>query len=255
MKKHYLFLIVAGLFVFNGSLFAQKGLKVGGFVLPQAGYLFNSDEQSLANEEFTQEFLGGMAVGGLVGYNFNDYVGVRLNVIYSQQGGKYSARRDVNTRTSFTRRQEYVKIPLMIGLNSNPGNKVAFVFYGGVQLDLLTNAYNYNDNPAYISPLPETYSQFPSTYKTYENIHFSVVGETGLDFELSPRSVVLNLRIRGDYGLVDSENKSVSFLESGNGVTQERNYWEWVRGIAADAETFSLNVGLLVGLTFNLGTE
>ena len=76
-------------------------------------------------------------------------------------------------------------ISKMLGLNSDPSNKVAFSFYGGVQFDLLTNAYTYNDNPAYIPPLTDVVSKFPTTYEIYNPVHFSVVGDIGTDISAS----------------------------------------------------------------------
>ncbi|MEZ4828143.1 MAG: outer membrane beta-barrel protein [Bacteroidia bacterium] len=253
MKKRYLHLSIVCLLFAATPAFAQKGLKVGGFALPQTVFLFNADDQALDEDIYRQELLGGMAAGAVFGYNFNDFVGFRLNLLYSQQGGKYSSRRDVVLRNSFVRRQEYLKLPLMLGVNSDPERKVAFVFYGGVQLDLLTKAYSYNDNPAYELPIPDNYTNFPSEYETYRALHYSVVGDIGTDIKLSPRNFVLNLRIRGDYGLVDSENKDASFRLTSNGFTRDQKYWEWVRGATANAETFSLNVGFLVGLTYTFG--
>ena len=257
MKNLYLHLIAASLFLYAGTLSAQKGLKVGGFALPQAVFLLNTDDQALPNEEYKQELLGGMAIGGLLGYSLNDRVGIRLNLIYSQQGGRYSDRRDVSNRTNFVRRLEYLKLPIMLGMNTNPNeNKVSFSFYGGVQMALLTNAYMYNDNPSYILPVTDVVGDFPTPYETYQAFHYSVVGDIGADIKLSPRNFVLNIRLRGDYGLIDAEDKSVNIIRRTNGNTYEQKYWEsaeFGRGLDANAETFNFTLGLLFGLTYSFG--
>lgn len=253
MKKRYLHLTAVFLLISAGSVFGQKGLKLGGFVVPQAVFLFNADDLGQPEDVYRQELLGGMATGVNFGYNFNDYVGFRVNLLYSSQGGKYSDRRDVVLRNNYVRRQSYIKLPLMLGFNSNPDRKVAFVFFGGAQVGLLTRAYSYNDNPAYELPLSDNINKFPTEYQTYQTLHYSVVGDVGTDIKLAPRNFVLNLRIRGDYGLIDSENKDASFLLSTGGLTREQNYWEWVRGATANAETFSLNIGFLIGLTYTFG--
>lgn len=250
MKKLFLTLTICAL---GGVLMAQQGLKVGAFVMPQASYLFNSQDIDLGDDLHRIELLGGMAGGVMVGYNFNDIVGVRANVIYSSEGGRYSTRRDISTRNNYTTRLEYLKIPLMVGGNTSTLNrKVVFSLYGGVQLDFLTRANRYNDNPAFEAPAPENVNNIPSTSETMAAFNYSAVGDVGVDIYLTP-DAVLNLHIRGDYGLADSENKDASLKVREGGVTSDVKFWDYTRGAAAIAETHSLNVGLLIGVTYTLG--
>ena len=251
MKKNYLFLASFLLFMNAPSLWAQKGLKVGGFALPQTTFLFNADLSNLDQDEYRQELLGGMAGGLVFGYNFSDIFGFRINAIYSQEGGRFSTRKDIDSRYYYVNRLEYLKLPLMIGINSNPENrKVLFSLYGGVQMDILSKAYDYNDDPSYVPPVPDNVTQFPTAYESYESIGYSVVGDVGVDILLPPSNFALNLHIRGDYSLQDVEDKGATFRLTEGGTTRLENYWDSVRGNNSDAETFGLNIGILIGLTY-----
>lgn len=251
MKKIYLLLGSFLLIMGTNFVYGQKGLKLGGFALPQTTFLFNADLSNLDEDEYRPELFGGMAGGIVFGYNFSDNFGFRLNAIYSQEGGRHSIRQDIDSRYYYVRRQEYLKLPLMIGINSSPVNrKVLFSFYGGVQLDILSKAYDYNDNPTYIPPVPDNITHFPTTYETYEPINYSVVGDIGIDILLPPSNFALNLHLRGDYSLRDVEDKAETFRLTEGGSTRLENYWTNIRGTNSDSETFGLNVGILIGLTY-----
>ncbi|MDP5169268.1 MAG: PorT family protein [Bacteroidia bacterium] len=231
---------------------AQKGLKIGGFFLPQASVLYNEDDFNLDEDEYQMEILPGMAGGLLFGYHFNDIIGVRMNVIYSQEGGRYSARRDFSGRDMFTTRLEYLKVPVMVGFNTSPkNNKIMFAAYAGVQGNMLVRGYTYGSNPVYVAPSPEGAYRLPSTKDLYEQWTYSAVLDMGVDIFLT-RKATFNLRVRGDLGLTDSEDKSVSYLYRDGGASDSNLYWDWARGANAKAETYPLNVGLLFGLTYTL---
>lgn len=233
--------------------FAQKGLKFGGFFLPQASVLYNADDFDLDEDLFQAEALPGMAGGLLFGYHFNDIIGVRLNVIYSQEGGRYSARRDFSGRDNFTTRLEYLKVPLLVGFNTDPlFNKIMFSAYGGIQANLLTKASTYSSNPVYVAPMPEGAYRLPATRDLYQWWTYSAVVDLGVDIFLTQKAV-LNISFRGDLGLTDSEDKAATYLFRNGGTSGTSEYWEWARGDAANAETFSVNAGILFGLTYTLG--
>ncbi|MDX2284138.1 MAG: outer membrane beta-barrel protein [Bacteroidia bacterium] len=236
------------------SVQAQKGLKLGAFVQPQFVYLYNADDLNLDLDQYRPEPLWGMSGGVTFGYHFNRFIGFRLQGMYSQQGGSYSSRRSVSGRTTYVTRLEYLKVPLMLGFNTNPDNrKTVFALYGGIQANLLTRAFTYNDNPVIALPLPENITDFPSTYATYRAATYSIVGETGIDVKLPPDNFVLNIRLRADYELTDTENKDASFRLTQGGTTTRQNYWTWARGISRDAETFGLTAGLVIGVTYTFG--
>ncbi|GAB4405125.1 MAG: hypothetical protein OHK0039_05930 [Bacteroidia bacterium] len=235
------------------ALQAQKGLKVGAYALPQAVFLYNADDLALDNDVWQPELLWGMSGALVLGYNFNDYIGVRVDAIYSQQGGAYSVPRDFDNQTTYVTRLNYMKLPLLLGMNTNPARKYSFSLYGGVQLDLLASALDYTDYPVFQLPAAANISELPSTRDLYEPLTYSFVGEMGLDIRLPPENLVLNLHLRGDYGLVDAENKDATIRVTQNGTTTRQAYWPLVRGATRNADTFGLTAGLKIGLTYTFG--
>jgi hypothetical protein len=246
MRKAILFLFTGCfLMICVPRAYAQQGLKLGGFFLPQFTTLYNSDDMNLDTDEFLLEPLGGMAVGLNFGYNPSRYFGLRMNLIYSQQGSRYSARGGFDERITYTTRLGYVKIPLMIGLNSNDENhKIMFSIYGGFQFGFLARAWRYDDNTAYVPPLPPTITNFPDTYAQYRSVNNSVVGDIGLDIKMT-RNVVVNLHLRGDYSILDAEDKDVTYRLTENGFTKDVPYWETGR-----ASTRNMGIGLMIGATY-----
>ena len=255
MKKSLMSLISAILLTGIHVIYAQQGLKIGGFVMPQAVFLLNDTDLALDDDAYQVEFLGGMAGGAVVGYNFNDFTGLRLNVLYAQEGGKYSSRRDIRSRNNFVTRVEYLKIPLMVGFNTQPlDNKLMFTLYAGGQIGFLTRAFSYDDNPAYDPGIPDNISNFPSTYETYKTFNYGLVGDLGVDVYLTSETV-LNLHLRADYGLHDAEDKNASFLLTEGGTTTDTDYWTWRRaGTGGPGETNALNIGLKIGITYTIGS-
>lgn len=248
MNKHLTIFLSFILFFSFQSSFAQEGFKLGGFFLPQGSILLNEDDQNLSEDVYNTEILGGVAAGAIIGYNFNDNFGFRANVIYSQEGGKYTDKRDENFRNEYVTRLEYVKVPVMIGYNADPfQNKVMLSLYAGPQIAFLSRALSYNDNPAFDPGVPDNFSNFPSTFSTYDDINYSIVGDFGVDIYLTPEAV-MNLHVRLDYSLNDVEDKDVSYQLTQNGSTTTIPFWT-----ASRAQTNALNVGLMIGLTYTLG--
>jgi len=254
LMRHVFLSFLAGLFLLCQAtpLLAQQGFKVGFFALPQAVFLFNADEQDLPEDLYQQEWLGGMGGGLVLGANFNDYIGFRLNALYSQQGGAFSVPAGNDEKYTFVRRQEYLQIPLMLGFNTNPINrKTVFTFYAGGQVGFLTAAYEYDDGPLF-RPGTENIVALPTTAETYQDVVFGLVSDLGVDVRLS-YDLVLNLHLRANYSLGDLENKEASFIVSQNGQLSNQDFWASRRGLRADAATNALNLGAKIGLTYTLG--
>ena len=253
MKKIFHNVVLVMCLLGGGTLYAQQGLKLGAFVLPQNSMLLNADDSSLPTDAFQYELLGGMAGGLVLGYNPIEYFGIRLNVLYSQQGGKHSVRSGVETRDHYVTRLEYLKIPLMIGFNTGyTNNKLIFSLYGGVQAGFLNHAYTYNNSVAYEAPLPSIYTGFPTARARYAAFDLSAVGDIGVDVVLT-YNMVLNLHLRGDYSLQDAEDKMATFRITEGGATRDQKYWEWARGATKNAETRNFTTGLLIGVTYTFG--
>lgn len=238
-----------------GAAFGQAGLKVGAFALPQLVWLVNADDDALGDDQYQQELLGGMAGGLQLGYNLTDLLGVRLNLIYSQQGGRYTRLNAAGTRVNEVVRLEYVQLPLMVGFNSNPEfQKITFSAYGGIQLGVLAQAKEYDDNTEFELPLEQRVRTAPTLLQAYEDMDLSVVGDIGIDVRLD-YDLVMNLHLRANYSLQDVENKDAFVLLDDAGTSRQESYWDFVRDMDERASTRGLNIGLLIGITYTFVNE
>lgn len=251
MKRVYLFLTIACIGLMANPLSAQRGLKVGAYFMPQATWLLNRDDLDVTDDDLLKyELTTGVAGGLTLGFNPGRFFGFRLNLAYSQQGQRLSYKRNFNERVNTTTRLEYIKLPFMIGLHSNPENqKIMVSVYGGIQPGFLTRAYVYDDNPEYVAPLPDTYTKEPKTWQLYERFNFSLVGEFGLDIRLT-EVLALNLAVRGEHSVLDAENKDITRRVTQNGVTTEELVWSDDR-----AKTRNAILGLRIGVTYTLIKE
>lgn len=233
----------------TATLFAQKGLKVGVFGVPQISYLNNADDNSYSSDIYNQEALPTMAGGVTVGVGFTDMFGIRFSPTLAQQGGAFTAVNDGET-VRYVERLNYLKLPLMLGFNTSPvARKFIYSLYIGASLDLLTGAKSFNDNPFFFVP---SNVSIPPVQDRYMRMGYSFIGETGFDIQLPPENFTLNLRLRGDYGLNDAEDKTTTYRVVSNGQVNSFNYWNNVRGVSRSAVTQALNLGFLIGITYVL---
>ncbi|MEO0469927.1 MAG: outer membrane beta-barrel protein [Bacteroidota bacterium] len=253
MKRLFTFLLFAALIA--GPLMAQKGLRLGALLLPQAALLINDDDQSLDEDSYQLALAGGMAGGISADWHFAKFMGLQLNVLYSQQGGRFTTRRDINFRNNFNTRIEYLKIPVMLSINSSPANrKVMFGMNLGASFNFRTRAWEYNDDPSFESPIPSNFSNFPTETERFDNFVVSLVGDIGVDVRLT-YDLMMTLRLRADYIIQDVEDKNVTFRVTEGGSTQDIKYWDWARGSTRNAETFGLAGGLLIGVSYLINPQ
>ena len=123
------FLLCFTLSFFNmGLVQAQQGLKLGVVGIPQSTWLINSDDIDANLDSYTYQTTWGMATGPMVGYNFNDNLGFRMNFLYSVQGQKHTSLNGLGDEVLHTTRLHYLKLPLTVGFNTNTEyNK--YIFY------------------------------------------------------------------------------------------------------------------------------
>jgi hypothetical protein len=266
MQKVILPFLLGFLLLAASAVQAQRGLKLGAFAMPTLVTMYNAtDNELLDPPAFKREVLGGMSGGLLVGWNPSRYFGIKLNVLYAQQGARFSNKNLANGLanctyngekypcTLSTTRLEYLKVPFMIGIHTNDEYaKIMWSFYGGAQLGFLTRANIYNDNTSFDPPLPPNVTDFPDAYELYETFNYSIVGETGFDIKLVDE-LVLNLHLRGEYSVLDAENKEASYRVTAGGRTTRVNYWQGVRGNTLEDQTRNISLGLLIGITYTLG--
>ncbi|MCI4670979.1 MAG: PorT family protein [Bacteroidia bacterium] len=259
MKKTLLFICCSLLFV---SAFAQKGLKLGVFIGPQLGYHQNSSDQSLSEDIYQNSRLWGLNAGASIGYNFVDMFGIRVQAFYSQQGNSYLRTVD-GVETRFVDRLDYLKLPLLIGFNTaTERRKTSLSVYVGPQFALLTRVAEYNDNPSFgllegrddpklLLSNGEEILQRPGT-DLYMPSLFGLVGEIGIDVQLPPDNLVMNLRVRQDLSFGDLENKDANATTFQDGVSSTFSYWRNAFGAANNRSTTTagLTSSILIGLTY-----
>lgn len=254
IMRRFILCLLLGTFL-SGTLIAQKGFKIGGFVLPQAVWLMNQDDAALSEAQYQLEPLGGMGVGLQLGYNTTTNFGVRLNVLYSQQGGKYSFLNQGGNRVSKTTRLGYLEVPLMIGVNSNHQfNKIIFALYGGVQLGVLATANEYDDNTEFQIPISDLTDTYPTLLQAYSDMDLSFVADAGIDVKLN-YDLMLNLHLRLNYGLQDAEDKDAFVRINDQGNVRTTSYWDFIRDMNNRGITRNVNLGLMIGLTYTFVQE
>jgi hypothetical protein len=248
------FRIVLVLLVVMGAsqvAMGQKGLKLGVIALPQSTWMLNSDDMSVPQDVFKYKKTYGMAAGPMVGYNFGDGIGFRLNFLYSAQGQRFTNINSEGTLVTHTRRLNYLKVPLFLSFNTGTEfNKLVFAVNLGFQANFLLRARYYNDDQSYTPDevLFGNIRDYPSTYKQYSLFNYGPVADIGLDIKLA-YNIMANVHVRGDYTLSDAENKNAAYKLYTNGIPDDVRIWSETRAI-----TNNMNVGLMLGLTYTFTT-
>jgi len=215
MKK----LLTATLLIFSmtatHSLNAQKGFSVSVKGTPQFTWMNNSDDNDNNSYDNKSKFAANFGLGAQ--YNFNNNIGVGLDVLYSLQGRKY----DLDGK-EYDQKNDYIKIPVFFSYNTDPTKKIAFVGKLGPQLSILTNSKLDGGNFAKAD-----------TKSLYEDISFGAMANAGVQFAIA-KNLYLNTGIRFDYDFTNAEDDSYPSYPAGR------------------AKTYNSSLGLEVGLKYQL---
>jgi hypothetical protein len=181
-----LFFLFSSFFV-NG----QQGIEFGAYVQPQTHWILNAQDMD-AGDAMKYKLPYSMGIGINVGYNINDFLGLRTGLAYSIQGQDYVNRLS-EPDTSFAIDLKYLKVPLYLKLSTGVASKLSFMLMGGPQIGLLTSAeYIWDDEkPVDIS-------------ENYNNIELGVSGAAGLQVNMDDGSTI-NFLIRAEYSLNNIE--------------------------------------------------
>jgi hypothetical protein len=137
---------VMALFAANLS-FAQKGIELGVEFTPAATLILN-DEDFAAGDDLNFQGTFGYNVGLSVGYNFNAGLGLASGILYSQQGQNYITAFDGVAKSDqdvFNRSLSYIRVPLLLKINSDPTASSGTYFRFGPHFDFLSGAkYSYD---------------------------------------------------------------------------------------------------------------
>jgi opacity protein-like surface antigen len=262
-----------------GALRAQEGtLKIGAAILPQNTWLLNQDDSD-AGPELDYEVTWGVAGGLTLAYNFTDYLGVGVDVLYSSQGQKYSGKmggsgQDFTAHTKLS----YLKLPLLFRFNSDPTSPVQFSFFVGPQLSFLTG---YKDRvetsgSGITAVLEVSGTEAVTTLSgggltvtdkeeltapAYKGTAFGVAFGLGTGFNITD-NLQLTLHFRGDYAFGDAENKESKIDHTSHGGTGQDPFWEVKpkyntsqSGAPAGYKrpaTSAITGGLMLGITYSL---
>lgn len=198
MRKAF-FLVLALVAFMQGK--AQVGLHVGLMAGPQYTMILNNQPIDGTGKGFAYIPTWGRTATLKIGYNFVPPIGVHSAVTYSEQGQDYSTLDSTGAKTITTRKQKYIKIPLLVHLSSTPG-PIMFVMEFGPQIGILQDA-----------SFSVTGGADPLGFEAdllWRPVDIDLAWCFGAEFGIT-KGFHLVVQQRGDYGLWDMENKTLLF--------------------------------------------
>ena len=245
-----LLVIVAGIFSAT-NVQAQEGLKLGFAAVPQNTWLLNQQDIDAAQDVYSFKTTFGMAFGPTFGYDFNDYIGFRLQALYSAQGQKWTNINTVGDEVTNTQRLNYLKAPIMFNFNTGLSRRKLALNVGlGYQASFLISARYRNDDQSYTpdEALFDNITDYPTNFQRYSWLDHGPVAQIGLNIKLT-YNVEANIAVRGDYSLADIENKNAAYKLWTNGIPEDVTFYNSERG-----STANLTGGLVFGLTYTFSS-
>jgi hypothetical protein len=209
-------LLLAGL---STQVHAQEGFHIGIFAQPQSTWIFNTEDTDISRSRFAYKSTWGYAGMAKIGYNIGDPLGFQLGLIYSVQGQKSSATDSTGKTIDSQRLLNYVKIPLLLHINSDPG-RVMLNLEFGPQIGFLRSAELLEDG--------QTVDLGFDALNLYKPKDVSFAWAIGAEFMLT-EGVSFVLVHRGDYGIIDMENKgftwnSLPYYADGRLITRNATF-------------------------------
>lgn len=208
--------VAAGIIGTTKTANAQKGFYAGVQGAPQISVMYNNDDFKDDNYDPKSTFSVAFGVAG--GYNFHKNMGVGTEVMYSMQGQRYK-----QSGLDFTKRLDYIKIPVLFNYNSNPVKTVMFTAKAGPQLGILTSSKLNVDTKGR--------DQKFDTKDQYEKLTFGAVVGAGVRVNIA-KNLFADAGLRIDGAFTNAEDKDAV------GYNTNR------------AKTYNLNAGLDVGVKY-----
>lgn len=280
--KYIAFLHFTILFtILSNYTFGQQGMYVE--IIANPGMSMGGDYQIETNNGYQvswvsmqKSFTFGLNAGTAIGYNFNEHIGLSLNILYSIQGQNYNdyTYSQFGVPYSYTWKRKvslnYINIPLLFKYMLSIDKQLSFIGSIGVYTGILLN---YKDEESFIiSNVGRINSiasgtNYTSTIdgniftthsnnavflsKPYNSIDFGGIIETGFQYSISDKisiPIMLNYQI----GFIDIKNKESMFTYTNS--TTAYPFW----GDPADNNpnsTLSYHnsfLGLKIGIKINL---
>jgi hypothetical protein len=242
--KRILFALLFLVSILPSAVQAQKGLKVGFTASPLNSWMLNQQDIDAPEADFKYRTTWGMQGGLTGGVNFSNRFGIMANILYSAQGQRFTTNpegldRGIKNNIALY----YLKLPVMLRFSTKPVKKVVWSIYGGMQIAHLTKAKFFNDDYRFIPDNPNV--RYPNTRDLYNEWYYSLVGGFGADVRLT-RQLYLNLNVRVENGIMDTEKKSAQYYERQFNRLLVRNYYPDNR-----PETALLVYGFNFGFTYH----
>lgn len=191
---HFLILFILG----NSAAYAQTGLHIGFFGMPQNTWIMNNQPVKESSTNFKYEATWGYAGMVKLGYNFVDPLGIHVGAVYSVQGQKNTTQDSLGNTVNEQRSVTYLKVPVLLHMSSSPA-PVMLNMEIGPQFSFLREA-SLSENGALVSLPFETES-------LYLPMDISLTWALGAQFNLTEWLSFILVH-RGDYGIFDMEDKA-----------------------------------------------
>lgn len=228
MKKRTATILL--LILWSSISYAQKGWEVGIKALPQAVVLFNADDWE-AGDFVDYVFTTSLAYGGTLGWNLTNHVGLQTGIFFSPQGQKFK-HPGLVLETS-RQKLNYLKVPLMLKINTSPDKASSFILTAGAQVGFLTKVEVFEDGE--LIDFEQRYGIVAK--EIYNSQDIGLVGSLGFRFKFT-RNSSFEILLRGDYSLMDVEDKTAR-------VNNNIFYWNQQR-----PDSQNITLGLQTGLNF-----
>ncbi|MGQ9863297.1 MAG: porin family protein [Bacteroidia bacterium] len=249
-------------FVLAMALVWAQSFRIGIVGQPQSTWLLNKDDSD-AGPELDYKSTVGMLVGASLAYNFTDYLGVGLDILYGREGQKYQGKPNGTTLTAQTK-LGYLKFPLLFRAGSDPDAPVQFSFFVGPQLSLLLSnedVLTLRDDSLGLTLNVTIKGKTASallfseelTEKPYKSVTFGVVTGIGAAFKLTDElSLSANFRVDYTFGDIENKNAKTSDGEPFWSIYKPKYVEDAPSANYTRPATHALTGGLLIGLHYTI---
>lgn len=173
---------------------AQEGIHFGLRMMPMASFVMNQDDYDIGKAlDIVPTFRVGVGLHGA--YHFSDYAGVAASPWLGTWGQKYEGTPDT-VLLEWDQRMSYLRVPLVIRVNTTPDAVAMFVLETGPEFGILTG----------VSTESATSVQDPYQVvkENFNSTDFSWVLRFGAGFNISD-NIKLDFLIAANYGLSEIE--------------------------------------------------
>ncbi|NVN94789.1 MAG: outer membrane beta-barrel protein [Bacteroidetes bacterium] len=260
MKKNIIFILLLALGVDN--IYAQKGFSIEYFGQPGISmggeYYAHTIDISIK-----KTFTFNMKYGVLLGYNFNNNLGVSAGIHLDHLGQNYDDLANSDNGYIYTEGKSisltYFKIPFLINYTVNPKKQISFTFSTGIYFGFL---YSYEDKYKYSSGSGFDYttangSSFTSDYNNistsfvngnpYNTTDFGGILAAGIQFNLS-ENISIPIMLNYNIGFSDIKNEASQYTY----INSTKLYWGNGKDQNSTLAFHNSSFGLKIGFKINL---